>query len=155
MPTVEQIQAATQEFITNTPEMGAYLTEENIKQIAAYVQGAFPHAVASASAYEVAFKDLLASKKLKRISGYVAPLTEEQRARVRNTPGYIASDLYKNDPEFKRLFDAIAQEEKDRQDLLQWARVYQTMDPTEAARRYVEEPGFSDAVQELIDAGLI
>ena len=81
MPTLEQSNAATREFVANTPELGAYLTEENMKQIGAYVQGAYPDAVTSPAAYEIAFKDLLSKGKLKRISGYVAPITEESMLR--------------------------------------------------------------------------
>lgn len=155
MPTPEQINAATREFIDNTPEMGAYLTAENIEKLAAYVQGAFPDAIASSSAYEIAFRDLLGKKQLKRIPNYQAPSSAEDRAWVEQTPSYVARELHAKDPKFRTLFDRIANEERDRQDLLTWARTYQTMDPNEAARRIVEEPGFAEAVQELIDAGLI
>jgi hypothetical protein len=158
MATAEQIQAATQEFIASTPEMGAYLTAENIEKIAAYVQGAFPDAVSSPAAYEIAFKDLLATRKLKRIPNYVPPITNAERALVRDTPCHLHRELYRNDEAYRTAFDRIAEEEKDRQELLAWANRYRAMaesDPNEVARRVVEEPGFMEAVQRLIDEGLI
>ena len=67
MPTPEQINAATREFIDNTPEMGAYLTAENIEKLAAYVQGAFPDAIASSSAYE-SLSDIFSERSSSRES---------------------------------------------------------------------------------------
>jgi len=158
MPTQEQINEATAEFIRSTPDFGPYLTEANCAAIAGYVQGTFPDAILSVSAWEIAFKDLLATHKLKRIPNYIAPITDAQRELVAKTPSYIARDLYKTDRVFKQAFDLVAADEKDRQELLAWARTYKIMadsNPNETARRYVEEPGFKEAVEKLISEGLI
>lgn len=154
----DQINAATQEFIASTPESAAYLTNENLEKIAAYVQGAFPDAVASPAAYEIAFRDLLAKGKLKRVPGYLPPLTDEERAWVRDTPSYQARDLYKNDKKFRAVFDALAEEEAElKKD--PWVRLdaktYANMDPNHAAQLYVDNPQFASAVQRLIDRGEI
>jgi hypothetical protein len=153
--TLEQIQAVDQEFFASTPEAQAYRTDENLGKIYAYLQAAFPEAALTVAARQIAFKDLLAKRQLKKIAGWVAPVTEAQRQLVDGTPSYLASEKYKTDPDFRAAFDAIAREEKERQELLNWARTYQTMDPTEAAQRLLDEPGFKEAVQTLIDEGLI
>lgn len=158
MPTPEQINAATQEFIASTPEIGAYLTNENLEKIAAYVQGAFPDAVASPAAYEIAFRDLLAKGKLKRVAGYLPPLTDEERAWVRDTPSYQARDLYKNDKKFRAVFDAMAEEEAAAR-VNPWvgmtAEKYRSYDPNWCARMYVDNEQFKTAVENLIAQGEI
>jgi hypothetical protein len=152
---IEQIQAADQEFFDSTPEAAAYRTEDTIGKIYVYIQAAFPEAALSVPARQIAFRDLLAKRQLKKIAGWIPPVSDAQRELVANTPSYIASEKYKNDPELREAFDLVANEEKERQELLKWANVYRTMDPEEAARRIVEEPGFEAAVQKLIDEGLI
>jgi hypothetical protein len=153
--TVEQIQAADHEFFETTAEAQPYRTEDTIGKIYAYIQAAWPEAALSVSARQIAFRDLLAKRQLKKISGWIPPVSDAQRELVANTPSYIASEKYKTNPEFREAFDLVANEEKERQDLLQWSRDYNAMDPEEAARRIVEEPGFEAAVQKLVDANLL
>src|ERR1700722_3957191 len=97
--TVEQVQAVDQEFFASTPEAQAYRTDENVAKIYAYVQGAFPEAALSVAGRQIAFKDLIAKGQLKKIAGWVPPVTDEQRRLVDQTPGYIAREKYKTDPE--------------------------------------------------------
>jgi len=149
--TSEQIQAVEDQFFAAVPAALAYKTDENLDRMYAYIQSAFPESILSVAAWEIAFK----SCKLKKIAGWVEPVTDEQRQLVDSTPGYIARQKYKTDPEFREAFDLVANEEKERQELLKWARTYQAMDPTEAAQRSLDEPGFKEAVQTLIDEGLI
>jgi hypothetical protein len=149
--TNEQIQNVEDLFFQTVPNALAYKTDENLDRMYAYIQGAFPESVLSVAAWEIAFK----SCKLKRIAGYIAPVTPEQRRLVDSTPSYLASGLYKTDQTFKDAVDAITRADQEQKELLDWCRVYQNMDPNEAAERLVNEPGFVDAVQKLIDAGLI
>jgi hypothetical protein len=149
--TSEQIQAVEDQFFAAVPEALAFRTDQNLDVLYNFILGAFPESVLSVASWEIAFK----SCKLKRIPGYVEPVTDEQRAMVNDTPGYLARERYNKEPEFRKAFDAVANEEKERKDLLDWHRVYTSMDPNEAAERLVHEPGFESAVQKLIDAGLI
>jgi hypothetical protein len=158
--TNDQIQVTTQAVLKSTPEMAPYDLEDGSlwSKCHAYIMGAFPESILSEAGWQIAFKDLLAQGRLKRIPNYVAPVTDAQRRLVNDTPGYIARDLYKTDPSFREAFDLVAAEEKEHKDLHDWAIRYKTMsetDPNGTAFRLANEPGFSDAVQKLIDAGLI
>jgi hypothetical protein len=152
--TNEQIEATIAAVLKANPEIAAYDLEDGSlwSKCHAYVQGAFPESILSESAWEIAFRAL--KPKLKRIPGFVY-ITDEQRTWVNDTPGHVARELYRTDKTFREVFDAIALEEKERQDLLAWARVYKTMDPNEAGFRLVNEAGFKEAVDKLVDAGLI
>jgi PIN domain nuclease of toxin-antitoxin system len=157
MATNEQIRAAEDALFVSTPEAQAYRTDENLDLLFAYIQDAWGEvATANAACWEIAFKAL--QGKLKKIPGYKPPVSAEMRARIANTPSYQHRELYARDEAYRIAFDQIAAEEADRQELLAWARVYRTMadnDPNEVTRRYAEEPGFAEAVQKLIDEGLI
>jgi hypothetical protein len=157
MATQQQIENTTAAVLRSTPEMAAYDLEDGSlwSKCHAYIMGAFPESILSEASWQIAFKDLLNNGKLKKIPGYVPPVTFEQRQLVDGTPSHLARKRYETDPEFREAFDLIANEQKERQDLLNWARDYNAMDPEEAARRIVEEPGFEAAVQKLIDEGLI
>jgi hypothetical protein len=149
--TNEQIQEVEDQFFAAVPEALAFRTDNNLDILYNFILGAWgTHALTNVSAWEIAFK----SCKLKKIAGWIAPITDEQRELV-NVPAHVAREKYKTDPEFKAAWDAIAQADKDRQELLNWARTYQTIDPEEVARRTAEEPGFAEAVQKLVDEGLI
>jgi hypothetical protein len=149
--TNEQIQAVENAFFAAVPEAIAYKTDSNLDALYNYILGAFPESVLSVAAWEIAFK----SCKLKKIAGWVAPVTEEQRRLYNSTPAHLVPELYKNDKIFKAAVDAIVIADKERDELLEWCRVYQSMDPEEAASRIVNEPGFSEAVDKLVEAGLI
>ena len=154
MATQQQLEDTTAAVLRSTPEMTAYDLEDGSlwSKCHAYIMGAFPESILSEASWQIAFKDLLKNGKLKKIPGYVPPVTDAQRALVDSTPSHLARKRYETDPEFREAFDLIANEEKERQDLL---RDYNAMDPEEAARRIVEEPGFEAAIQKLIDEGLI
>lgn len=149
--TPEQIEATEAAFFAAVPEALAFRTDANLDILYNFILGAFPESVLSVAAWEIAFK----SCKLKRIPGFVQPVTEEQRRLVDSTPSYTARELYRRDTEFRKAFDACARADKEQKDLTDWANTYKSMDPNEAATRLVNEPGFADAVQKLIDAGLI
>jgi hypothetical protein len=152
--TNDQIQAVEDEFFAAVPAALAYKTDENLDRMYAYIQGAFPESVLSVAAWEIAFK----SCKLKRIAGYVAPITDQQRRLVNDTPSYIARDLYKTDPEFKAAFDAVAEEESELK-RNPWLRLsanqWRSMDPNRAAQLLVDDENFASSVQRLIDRGEI
>lgn len=156
MATEEQIRTVTAEFIRSTPEFAAYLTSENCQTLAAYVDGAFPDAVLSVSAWQIAFK--AQKKSLKRISGYQEPITDAQRSLVRDTPCYQHRDRYKSDEAYRTAFDLIAAEEAELKKN-PWLRItaeqYQNFDPTWAARNYVDDENFKKMVDGLIARGEI
>lgn len=156
--TIEQIQAVDQEFFASTPEAQAYRTDENLGKIYAYLQAAFPEAALTVAARQIAFKDLLAKRQLKKIAGWVPPVTDDQRRLVDQTPSYKASALYKSDPEFRAAFDAVAAEDAEFKKN-PWIRLsaeqYQAMEPNRAAQLWVDNPQFQEAVQRLIDRGEI
>ena len=86
------------------------------------------------------------------------PLTDEERAWVRDTPSYQVRDLYKNDKTFRAVFDAIAEEEaavRANPWLKLDAKTYTNMDPNRAAQLYVDNEQFKAAVENLIAAGEI
>jgi hypothetical protein len=156
--TSEQIQAAEDLFFATVPAALAYRTDVNLDRMLAFIKGAFPEAEANPAAWEIAFKSLNTVGKLKRISGYVAPITDEQRRLVNITPSYIARDQYKTDAAFKEAFDLVAAEEEELK-RNPWLRLsssqYLAMDPNRAAQLYVDDPQFAAAVQNLIDRGEI
>ena len=159
--TIEQIQAVDQEFFASTPEAEAYRTDENIAKIYAYVQGAFPEAALTVAARQIAFKDLFAKHQLKKIAGWVPPVTDEQRRLVDQTPSYKASAFYKSDPEFRAAFDACAAEDEELKRnpwLKLTAETYNRMcdqNPNRVGLLLVDDDLFKAAVQRLIDRGEI
>ena len=157
MPTDIEIQNAEDNFFAQNQEALAYKTDANLDTLYSYIVGAWGEStLANVACWEIAYKAL--NGKLKKIPGYKPPVSAEMRAKVANTPGYIAREMYAKDAEFRAAFDAIALEEKDRQDLLKWAKDYRWMsenDPNGTALRLVEEPGFRQAVDKLISEGLI
>ena len=156
--TVEQVQAVDQEFFASTPEAQAYRTDENVGKIYAYLQAVFPEAALTVAARQIAFKDLLAKCQLKKIAGWVEPVTDEQRRLVDQTPAYIAREKYKTDPEFRAAFDACAAEDEELKRnpwLKLTADQYLAMEPNRAAQLWVDNAQFQEAVQRLIDRGEI
>jgi len=161
MVSQEQIKAAT-EFIQSCVAFGQYNTPENLDKIWAYITGAWPNSSAAnlPSSYEIAFRDLLDKKKLKAIPNWVAPISPEYRARVRNAGVAETKELYAKDAEFKRAFDLIAEEEEIERkaceaDPWRWmtAQEYASIEPVSRGRLYVDSQLFRDAVQRLIDRG--
>lgn len=157
MPSDTEIQAAENSFFAQNQEALAYKTDANLDTLYSYIVGAWGEVGTGNSAcWEIAYKSL--KGKLKRIPGYVPPLTDEERAWVSNTPSYQARDLYKNDKKFRAVFDAIAEEEAELKKN-PWLRLdadtYRNMDPNHAAQLYVDNPLFAAAVQRLIDGGQI
>jgi hypothetical protein len=157
MPSDIEIQAAENEFFAQMQEAQAYRTDENLDRLFAYIQGAWGQAqTANVACWEIAYRAL--KDKLKKIKGYMPPVTDEQRLWVRDTPGHIARDLYKTNPEFRAAFDAIAEEEAELKKnpwLRTTAEQYKNFDPLWAAQRYVDDPQFKEMVERLISEGSI
>jgi hypothetical protein len=155
--TAEQIQITENEFFSSTPEALAYKTDENLDRLYAYVVGAWgENSITNVACWEIAYKAL--KGKLKRVPGYVAPVSDEMRARVDNTPSYQVKELFRTDPEFKAAWEAIAEEEaavRANPWLKMTAEKYRSYDPTWCARMYVDNEQFKAAVQTLIDRGEI
>jgi hypothetical protein len=157
MPSNEQIESVEQEFFATVPGAAAYDTDETRDRLYSYILGAFKESVLSVAAWEIAFKDLLGKRQVKKIPGYVPPVTDEQR-RMIEVPSYIARERYKTDPEFKAAWDAVAAEEEEFKKN-PWIRLtaaqYMAMDPNHAAQLWVDNEQFQQAVQRLIDRGEI
>jgi hypothetical protein len=157
MATDEQIQAAENDFFASTPEALAFKTDENLDKMFAYIQEAWgENATTNVACWEIAYKAL--KGKLKRVPGYVAPISDAMRARVESTPSYQVKELLRNDPEFRDAWETIAEEEATARTnpwLNLTAEKYRSYDPSWCARMYVDNPQFSDAVNRLMDRGEI
>jgi hypothetical protein len=153
----DQIQITENEFFSSTPEALAYKTDENLDRLYAYIVGAWgENSTTNVSCWEIAYRAL--KDKLKKIKGYMPAVTDEQRLWVRDTPGYIARELYKTNPEFRAAWDAIAEEEAELKKnpwLRTTAEQYKNFDPLWAAQRYVDDPQFKEMVERLISEGSI
>jgi hypothetical protein len=153
--TNEEIQQIEDQFFATIRGAAAYDTDETRDRLFSYIMSAFPESVLSVAAWEIAFK----SCKLKKIAGWVPPVTDEQRQLVDQTPGYLVRERYAKDPEFRAAWDAIEAEEIEMRKnpwLKLTAERYNRMcdqNPNRVGLLLVEDDLFKAAVQRLIDKG--
>lgn len=158
----EQIERATSEFLRSN-DFTAFDTGENFDILHAYIIEEWGEdGLANSQCWEISF--IACKGKLKPIEGYVyvPPAFREEIARMRSDE--IKARL--REPEFKRLYDAIALEEYSSSGIRipstpcnpwkyltaeQWA----AMPATKRAEKYAREPMFKQAVEKLISEGLI
>lgn len=151
-----RITLACEQFVASNPDFAQFNSGENIDTIVAYIADAWggeSKAVESVSSYEIAFQALRG--KLRPIPGYVAPISQEMRERVRNTTGTEFKRAYQRDPAFKLAFDTIAEEEGARKQasidnpfLHLTAAEYSSI-PSRTREFYADDPRFQAAVQRL------
>jgi hypothetical protein len=163
---MEQIEQATAQFVSDNPEFLAFDTDDgrNFEILRDYIEKEWPNsaALANAECWQIAF--IACKGELTPIRGYVF-VPDQFREDLKMMPQSQIKERYR-DPEFKRLYDAIALEEFDSSGARipstphnpwkyltaeEWVR----MDATKRANLYAHEILFREAVQQLIDKGQI